>query len=152
MIGFSVTETMFRFNGRFTTYYCEICVSKQHGPMYDSLVDNTKFKCPESKCNSSLSFREFIDESCCASVRTEFQDLTKMMNLLEISEKKDKKAKQEMELKQKSFEDATLVFSEKDVKRRESRKELAASFANAEAYMMNFDGKFKYSKFGINLG
>jgi len=73
-----------------------------------------------------------------------------MMKLLEISEKKDNKAKQEMELKQKRFEDATLIFSEKDVKRSESRKELAASFANAEAYMTNFDETDENSKF-VNL-
>ena len=138
MIGFSVTEKMSRYYGNFN-HYCEICVSKQHGSVYEFWVNDTKFKCPEGKCNSSLSFRDFIDEPCCPPVRSEFQDLTKMMKLLEISEKKDKKAKQEMELKQKKFEDATLIFSEKDIKRRESRKELAASFATAEAYMTNFD-------------
>jgi hypothetical protein len=117
-------------------------MSKRDGYRHDSFVNDTKFKCPKGKCNSILSFREFIDESCCTPVRSEFQDLTKMMNLLERSEKKDKKAKQEMELKQKRFEDATLILSEKDVQRRESRKELAAEFANAEAYMTNFDSNF----------
>jgi hypothetical protein len=149
MIGLSVTEKMSRYYGSFT-HYCEICVSKNKTNNYLSFDNDAKFKCPEGKCNSSLSFREFIDEPCCAPVRTEFQDLTKMMKLLEKSEKKDKKAKQEMELKQKRFEDATLIFSEKDAKRRESRKELAASFEFAGAYMKNFDGKFLYYKFGNN--
>ena len=148
MIGSSVTELMFCHHGTYS--YCEICVNKRNRYDHTHFVNETKFKCPEGKCNSSLSFREFMDEPCCTPGRTEFQDLTKMMKLLEITEKKDKKAKQEMELNQKRFEDATLIFSEKDVKRSESRKELAASFANAEAYMTNFDGKFVYNKFDIN--
>ena len=149
MIGFSVTETIFHYTG-YSAYFCATCASKRTGYRHKSFVNNAKFKCPEGKCNSSLSFRQFIDEPCCTPVRSEFEDLTKMMNLLEISEKKDNKAKQELELKQKRFEDATLIFSEKDVKRRESRKELAASFANAEAYMKNFDSKSKNYKFSID--
>jgi hypothetical protein len=149
MIGFSVTETMFLYNMN-SEYYCAICFNKWGGEGYTRHVIDMKFKCPKGKCNSSLSFREFIDEPCCPPVRTEFQDLTKMMNLLEISEKKDKKAKQEMELKKKRFEDATLIFGEKDAKRREIRKELAASFETAGAILSIFDSKFKYCKIGID--
>lgn len=52
-----------------------------------------------------------------------------------------------MKLKQKRSEDATLIFSEKDLNRSESRYELATSFANAEAYMTNFDKTDEKSKF-----
>ncbi|CBY32889.1 unnamed protein product [Oikopleura dioica] len=98
------------------------------------------FLTPEGKCDSSLSFREFFDSPCCTAIRTEFQNLTKMMTLLELSEKTEKKAKQKMDLKEKRLKDATSIFDEKTKKRDESRKRLALSFADSEAYFNNFDG------------
>jgi len=110
---------------------------------YTSIVTDAKFKCPEGKCNSSLSFRKFFDDPCCPTVRTEFQDLTKMMKLLEISENKDNKAKREMDLKEKRFQDATLLLNEKKEKLDKSRKDLASTFAHAEIVLENFNGDEK---------
>jgi hypothetical protein len=131
-------------------YYCTICI-KHDKHLYTSVVTNATFKCPEGKCNSSLSFRQFLDDPCCPTVRTEFQDLTKMMKLLEISEKKDKKAKQEMDLKEKRFQDATLLFSERKEKLDKSRKDLAAGFAYAENVLENFDGNSARTIHSLNF-
>jgi len=143
-----LTETMYEANANYDIY-CTICASDidDLSDDYFSKATDAQFKCPEGKCESILSFRQFFDDSCCVPTRTEFEDLTKMMSLLEKSELKDKKARQEMDLKEKSLEDAALLYCEKDEQRRENRRKLAASFADAGAYFNNYDDKEEKTRF-----
>jgi len=72
--------------------------------------------------------------------RVEFQDLKKMMNLLELSERRNNNARKDKDLKCKKYEDALAVYVDKKEKREENQKVLAAFFKDAESFIVQTDG------------
>jgi len=137
-------------------HYCMVCTeqfSADDRRNFSTKLNDAKFKCPEGSCKSSLSFREFLTRACCtvalknsknyglSSVdqkqRVEFQDLKKMMNLLELSDKEDREAKGEMDLREDKYDEAREFYLEKNKKQERSRDILITTFKNAE-FFMNF--------------
>jgi len=78
--------------------------------------------------------------------RSEFQDLKKMMNLLELSEKEENAARKIMESKEKEFELAKTVFNEKEGAREKSRSILATSLTNVGLFIEEYKDKTEASK------
>ena len=145
-------------------HYCAVCNDKFHrGSKFPSKLNDAEYKCPdfytpEGGCNSNLSFREFFARTCCTVAmknskncglstedqkqRVEFQDLKKMMNLLEVSKRRNNDAKKDAEMKLENYNDAFAVYVEKREKREESEKTLTATFKDADSYMIHTDGDF----------
>ena len=72
--------------------------------------------------------------------RVEFQDLKKMMNLLELSERRNNDARKDKDLKCKKYEDALAIYVDKKDKREDSQKALAAVFKDAESFIFYASG------------
>ncbi|CBY12083.1 unnamed protein product [Oikopleura dioica] len=143
--GSGLTETMMQYNG--SHFYCTICyeeiISEEHKNRCIPRVNDAKFKCPEKNCESKLYFHQFVAGKCCDKAknktilenglstddehhRTEFQDLKKMMNLLELSEQEERIAKEIMDSKAEKYEMSTSDFNEKKTARKQSRTDLAS--------------------------
>jgi hypothetical protein len=152
-----LTETMMRYKGIESQTYCTTC----YGQFFDisksvsvPVVNDAKFNCPEKNCDKKLYFHEFIAGKCCEKSlnksmvknglsenhRTEFQDLKKMMNLLEISEKEENDARKVMDSKDEEYKSATASYNQKNTSRKESRSNLAASLTNAGLYIAEEEG------------
>ena len=141
-------------------FYCAKCFEKfgyETRKHCVPIVNDAKFKCPEKNCDSKLSFKDFLAGNCCEKSvnksilqnglpekhenhRTEFQDLKKMMNLLEFSEKEENAARKIMESKKEKYDLASTVYHEKEGAREESRSNLASSFTNAGLYIAEDKG------------
>ena len=154
---FSVTKTMaVRTLGNNDYYRCSECAKEydDHQRKIAFFKENdARFKCPENNCNNTLSFRDFFNAKCCSVAmrnsktrfediksRTEFQDLKKMMNELEIVEKEEKGAKIVMEDKQKELDIATAHYSEKNKRRERLQAELATAFSENSNILLDKKG------------
>ncbi|CBY32787.1 unnamed protein product [Oikopleura dioica] len=152
--GSGLTETMMLYNG--CELYCTICyetIIPECKNLCIPQVNDAKFKCPEKNCESKLYFHQFVAGKCCDKAknktildnglsaddkyhRTEFQDLKKMMNLLELSEKEERIAKALMDTKARKYEISTSDFNEKNKARKQSRTDLATSLTTAGTYIV----------------
>ncbi|CBY14702.1 unnamed protein product [Oikopleura dioica] len=160
----SVTEIMGFFNN---FYRCSECAKRYDDNQRKKAifkVNDARFKCPENSCNKTLSFREFLNRSCCNVAmrysktrvednksRTEFQDLKEMMNELELVKKEEKGAKKEMVDIQKKLDIATAHYSEKNKRRERLQVKLATALSEKSDMLFEKKENLENARFKCNI-
>ena len=143
-------------------YRCSECAKSYSADQLKTAIfkeNDAKVKCPEKNCNKNLSFREFLNGSCCSvamrksksrvesiNCRADFQDLTKKMKELEILEIEENEAKIVMENKKKELDAATTKYSEKNSFREQLQAELARALTETSETLVDNKGSCKLFK------